>query len=37
LAEWNCLIAEVNVGDEELLQILTDFEQGGFHVAASDL
>jgi hypothetical protein len=37
LAEWNCLIAEVNVGDGELLQILTDFEQGGFHVAASDL
>jgi hypothetical protein len=36
-AEWNGLIAEVNVGDGELLQILTDFALGGFHVAASDL
>ena len=37
LAEWNGLIAEINVGDGKLLQILTDFELGGFHVAASDL
>ena len=37
LAEWNGLIAEVNVADGELLQILTDVELDGFHVAASDL
>jgi hypothetical protein len=37
LAELNDLIAQVNVGDGELLQILTDFELDGFHVAASDL
>jgi hypothetical protein len=37
LAEWNGLMAEVNVGDGELLQTLTDFELGGFDVTASDL
>jgi hypothetical protein len=37
LTEWNGLIAQVNAGDGELLQILIDFELGGFHVAASDL
>ena len=37
LAEWNGLMAGVNVGDWELLQTLTDFELSGFDVTASDL